>query len=131
MKKLICTAAAASLWTAGSMALAADFDGSKKLICAPVEVIDCSAGDECVKGSPKEMGGPSFFRIDFAKKQVVGPKRTTDIRTTEKNAEQLVLQGSEPDYSWTIALEQVNGGLTATMVGSGGVLVLFGSCTPL
>ena len=63
--------------TVGS-ASAGDFDGSKVLICAPVEVSDCAPGETCRKGAPADVGVPAFIRIDIAKKAVVGPKRTTD-----------------------------------------------------
>ncbi len=49
------------------LASAADFDGSKVLICAPVEAIDCAPGETCRKGAPADAGLPAFIRIDIAK----------------------------------------------------------------
>src|SRR5690349_14668066 len=85
---------------------ASDFDGSKELICATVEAIDCVAGDPCVKGRPAAIGAPPFMRIDFAKNAITGPQRTTPILSIEKSAEsgQLLLQGKELGYGWTLAL---------------------------
>src|SRR6516162_9078693 len=60
-------------------ASAADFDGSNPLICATIEALDCVAGQDCTKGRAVDMGAPPFLRIDFAKKTIGGPKRTTTI----------------------------------------------------
>ena len=41
-------------------ASAGDFDGSKLLICAPVEAIDCAPGEMCKKGAPADVGVPDL-----------------------------------------------------------------------
>jgi hypothetical protein len=38
--------------------MAGDFDGSRLLICAPVQAFDCAPGEECAKGLPEEIGAP-------------------------------------------------------------------------
>ena len=53
-----------------TLALSADFDGSKPLICATVETHDCVAGEICLRGLPQSIGVPQFMRIDFDKKIV-------------------------------------------------------------
>jgi hypothetical protein len=87
-------------WAAG------DFDGTKTLLCASVEAIGCESGEACEKGLPESIGAPQFMRIDFAKKVIVGPKRTADIRLMEKNDEQITLQGYELDLGWALALDR-------------------------
>ncbi len=121
---------AAALALAGSAA-AADFDGSRRLICAPVLAMDCALGDECVRGLPDDIGAPAFMRIDFEKKTVIGPQRTSPIAFMDKSEKQILLQGSELGYGWTIALDQANGKMVATLVDREGAFVLSGSCTPL
>jgi hypothetical protein len=122
---------AALVWLAAGTAFASDFDGSKLLICAPVEAMDCAAGEACTKGRPDDIGAPNFLRIDFAQKMIVGPKRTTPIVFMDKSNNQILLQGTELGYAWTLALDQENGTMTATMVNHEEAFVLFGSCTPL
>ena len=122
---------AALAWLTAGTASAGDFDGSKLLICAPVEAIDCAAGEDCTKGRPDDIGAPNFLRIDFAHNAIVGPKRTTPILFMDKSDDQLLLQGTELGYSWTLALDQDSGKMTATLVNREGAFVLFGSCTPL
>lgn len=129
--KLIRHLASVVLPLLATAALAADFDGSKALICAPVSAMDCMRGDDCVTGLPEEVGAPAFMRLDFAKKAVIGPKRTSDILLMEKSESQLLLQGREGDFGWTIVIESQNGELTVTLANRKGAFVLFGACTPL
>jgi hypothetical protein len=116
--------------TSGTV-LAGDFDGSKQLICATVDAMDCVSAEECTKGRPEDMGAPTFLRIDFAQKTIGGPKRTTSIVSMDASEDQVLLQGKEQGYGWTFALDQQGGKFSATLVNRDGVFVLFGSCTPL
>ena len=131
MKNLMRLPLAALVWSLGSAAMAGDFDGSKKLICAPVEAMDCAAGGGCEKGIPDDVGAPAFMRIDFAKKVIVGPKRTSPIRSIDKDENQILLQGIELGLGWNMAINTTDGKLVATFSNRDGAFVLFGSCTPL
>jgi hypothetical protein len=112
-------------------ALAQDFDGSKPLICAPQEAVNLVNGEDYVRGRPADLGVPAFMRVDIAKKTIAGPKRTTQIRYIEKGEKQLLLQGTEMDFAWTLALDQDAGTMVGTLVDRLGAVVLFGACTPL
>ena len=131
MKRIAGWAAAALCSLGLGPAMAGDFDGSKNLICAPVQAMDCIAGVECIAGTPDDIAFPAFVRIDFGRKVVIGPKRTTAIRTLEKSDAQLLLQGTEDKFGWTLALDQASGGMTITLAHAEGAFVLFGNCTPL
>jgi hypothetical protein len=130
MNSKVLKAAAIALCCAPLWAAAADFDGSKTLICATIEAQDCDVGEGCKQGLPDSVGAPRFMRIDFAKKVVVGPKRTTPIVSLHKSERQLLMQGTELGYAWTIALDSEDGSLNATLVNGDGVVVLFGDCIP-
>ena len=122
---------AAAAWAcalAGPAAQAGDFDGSKALICAPARVHECDAGANCVAGSPREIGTPTFLRIDFEKKAVVGPQRSSPILHLEKSEGQLLLMGTELGFGWSLALNQETGDMAATLADRDGVFVMFGSC---
>lgn len=114
-----------------SAAIAGDFDGSKVLVCAPIEAMDCVSGQTCGKGRPVDIGAPAFFRVDVGNKSIAGPKRTTKIQFMEKADNQLLLQGTELGYAWTIALDSDDGTMAVTFVDRQGAAVLFGSCTPM
>jgi len=66
------------------IASAGDFDGSKLLICAPVEVMDCVFGEDCMKGRFSDIGALAFLRVDFANKAIIGSKKTTLILFVDK-----------------------------------------------
>jgi hypothetical protein len=123
----LATLALAATWAS----TAADFDGSKTIICAPVEAMDCTPGTACQRGIPSDIGAPAFIRIDFGKKVVIGPKRNSPITSIEKNESQVLLQGNELGYGWSIAVDQEGGQMSATLTNRDGAFVLFGSCTPL
>jgi len=111
-------------------AVAADFDGSRPLICATTQALDCVAGDECLDGEASDVGAPTFMRIDFAQKAVIGPKRTTPVLLMSDDSDQVTLQGHELGFGWTIALSKTTGEMSASLVDRNGAYVLFGSCTP-
>ncbi len=108
---------------------AADFDGSRSLTCATMETQDCGAGVACERNLPQAIGAPEFLRIDFAKGVIAGPKRTTAIASMTKGDEQLLLQGTELGYAWTLALRTDDGALSGSLVNRDGVVALFGACT--
>jgi hypothetical protein len=112
-------------------ALAADFDGSKPLLCATQAALDCARGDTCASGLPEEIGAPAFMRVDLAKKSVVGPQTTSEILLQDKSGKQLLLQGREGGFGWTIVVDQQSGELTVTLTNRNGAYVLYGACTVL
>lgn len=105
-------------------------DGKKPLICATVEATNCERGEQCEKGLAEDMGAPQFMRIDFGKKGVIGPKRTTPIRLTEMDEARITLQGFEVGMGWTIAIDRSTGHASVTLAGLDKAFVLFVSCTP-
>jgi hypothetical protein len=120
----------AALLCSTTAVFGADFDGSKPLICATVDAHACDPGEVCLRGLPDSIGIPEFMRIDFAKKTIAGPKRTTQIRYMDKSADQVLLQGTELGYAWTIALDTADGSMTLTLVSRDDAFTVFGYCTP-
>jgi len=113
-----------------SAAGAAEFDGSRPLICATIQALDCVAGDKCLDGEASDIGAPTFMRIDFDKNAVIGAQRTTPILLKTDQTEQMLLQGHELGFGWTIAVSKTTGEMSASLVDRDGAYVLFGSCTP-
>ena len=60
---------------------------------------------------------------------MIGPKRTSPVLFMDKTAQQVLLQGTELGFGWTIALDQSSGSMSATLVDREGAVVLFGACT--
>ncbi|HBI15154.1 MAG TPA: hypothetical protein DDY20_06515 [Desulfobulbaceae bacterium] len=107
------------------------FDGSKTLLCASIEAIDCASGEACASGRPEAIGAPQFLRIDFANKEIIGPKQTTRVLHTLETEDQTLLQGTELNMGWVFALDRATGKFTATLTDQSGAFVIFGACTPL
>lgn len=129
MKTQLCSLLATGLSLLAVHSLAADFDGSKPLLCATQAALDCSRGDECASGLPEDIGAPTFMRVDLAKKAVIGPHKTSDILLQDKSSNQLLLQGREASFGWTIAIHQQSGEMTVTLTNRNGAYVLYGACT--
>jgi len=123
-------ALSALIWALGSAVHAGDFDGSKPLICAPVQAMECYAGEECKMGLPEAVGAPAFMRIDFTQRRVVGPKRSSAIETITADENQLLMQGIELGHAWSLALNYESGKMILTLAGNDVAFVLFGACTP-
>ena len=108
----------------------ADFDGSKRLICATVDAHACDPGEACLRGLPDDLGVPRFMRVDFAAKTIAGPKRTTQIRYIDTSADQILMQGTELGYAWTVVLDKIDGAMSMTLVSRDDAFTVFGYCTP-
>jgi len=130
MRILKGAALSALVWALGSSAHAGDFDGSKPLICAPVQAMECYAGEDCKTGLPEAVGAPAFMRIDFTQRRVVGPKRSSAIESITADETQLLLQGIELGHAWSMSLNHGNGKMILSLVGNDVAFVLFGACTP-
>ena len=61
---------------------AQDFDGSKPLICAIVEINECSPGADCLKGIAGDFNFPQFLKINFKDKTLVGKFQNQKIQTS-------------------------------------------------
>jgi hypothetical protein len=118
------------LLAAVSPAFAGDvIDGTKPLLCASIEALDCDPGAPCERGIPEAMAAPQFLRIDFAKNEIAGPVRTTKIRSIEKDYNQLILQGYEIGLGWTCAIDRITGNARMTFAGSNSTFIIFAACT--
>ena len=105
------------------------FDGTKPLLCSSIEALDCDPGVECERGIPEIMGAPQFLRIDFAKKEITGPKRTTSIHMMKKDDDQIILQGYEIGMGWTLAIDRGTGNMRISFAGGDSSFIIFGACT--
>lgn len=110
--------------------LGADFDGSRRLICATVDAHACDPGEVCLRGLPADLGLPRFMRIDLGEKTIAGPKRTTQIRFIDNGADQILMQGTELGYAWTVVLDKTDGSMSMTLVNRDDTFTVFGYCTP-
>ncbi|MCZ6838113.1 MAG: hypothetical protein O7G13_02445 [Alphaproteobacteria bacterium] len=119
------------LMLAPAVAEAENLAGVQKLICAPVTAADCPFGEACNPVTPRDIGVPSFVRIDLEKKQLIGPERISPIRVLENADDQLLLGGSELGFAWSMAIDFESGDMSSTVTDRDGAFVLHGACTAL
>ena len=84
--------------------LATDFDGSKPLLCAVTETIECAPDGECLRGEAENIDIPPFLKINVKKRRISGTIEDGTVRTTEiKNVANLRIK--ETDRLAALAVE--------------------------
>ncbi len=111
----------------------ADFDGSDPLLCASVEVYECTAGAACDPVTAESVDAPQFFSIDFRAETLTGSDGVTDgepgeISNVTLLGDQLILQGIDATVAWTLSITQVTGKMIAVATGDHAAFVIFGAC---
>lgn len=113
-----------------SAASAAELDGSVPLRCTAQRGHDCLAtGIRCEQLQPQTKIAP-VFGIDFAKKRVHSPYRTSLLHISQltKNAESLILQGTDLLFVWNALINRKTGAMTVSITDRSGAYVVFGQC---
>ncbi|MDJ0884055.1 MAG: hypothetical protein QNJ48_07830 [Desulfobacterales bacterium] len=142
MKKLmILTGLLLALGLIAAPAMGGDFDGSKKIICAAVDVVECAPGAECDRVMASEIDFPDFVRLDFKKKEIRTEqsgheKRKTDIERIERISGKMIIQGAENAHEgaseslgWSMIIDEENGRFVLSAAATEAAFVVFGTCT--
>ncbi len=125
-----------------SVAAAADFDGSKPLLCSTVSVNECSPDGTCESVTAREVNAPDFLRVDVRKKTVAGTAGGTDrpanpIDSAKVMGGMLMVQGkaanpeaegADDGLAWSMAIDSESGYMVLTASGHAAAFVIFGSC---
>jgi len=125
--------ALAGLVVAGcaGLARAADFDGTKTLICAVTTIMECDAG-QCDRYAPPDTpaGAPAFVKFDVGTKAVTASfGRKSTLNTTMHLNGRLVMQGGENGRGWSATIDETTGVMSAAVVDEDHTFSLFGACT--
>ena len=121
---------------APGLAGAAQFDGSKNLVCVPTDAIQCEGAGECVRTEVEALNLPKFLLVDFKKKQLRGTpegateETTSKIRNVEKLGDRTLLQGSQNGRGWSLSIDAITGDMSAAIAADDLAFVLFGVCQP-
>jgi hypothetical protein len=125
----------------GATALAADFDGSKTLMCSLAQITECDAGSECRGVTNENVDAPDFVKLNFKKKQVVAISAGVESEPGEIDnvidlANYIVVQGvqggaenSADALAWSVTINHESGHMTFAAAGEKAVFVVFGACT--
>lgn len=136
------------LYTSGlcaivGMAAAADFDGSKPLLCSTATLSECIPGGVCEQVTSDSINAPDFVRIDVKKKTVTvdmagqEDRPPSKIKSSAVIDEKLFLQGSDAGkgvrdgLAWSVAIDQKTGKMVLTASGDAVGFVIFGACTTI
>jgi hypothetical protein len=114
---------------------AGDFDGSKQLLCAITEAIECGPDGNCLEVMPEDINIPAFIKINFEEKTISGTRKsgetaTTKIENTARMDGKLILQGAENGRGWSMVITEAIGKMVLTASGDQVGFILFGNCIP-
>jgi hypothetical protein len=116
------------LGLASSALAAGPRDGSVPLICAVTSMFDCTREAGCERQVPDE--GDELWRVDVEKRVVsnLDGSRSSPINTVEHKDGQLLLQGIQNGWAWSLVLYEETGRMSAGIADADGVIVLSGGC---
>jgi hypothetical protein len=118
-----------------SAAAAADFDGSRNLLCVPTDATQCEGAGDCDRVSVEEINLPRFVHVEFKKKRLRGTmlggeEQTTAIQNLQTPADgRTILQGAENGRGWSMTIDQTTGDMSVAIAGDDIGFILFGVCT--
>ena len=117
-----------------SAAAAADFDGSRNLLCVPTDAIQCEGAGYCGRVAVEEVSFPRFMHIEFKQNRLRGTvlggeEQTTAIQNVQNLGGRTLLQGAEGGRGWSMTIDHATGDMSAAIVGDDIGYILFGVCT--
>ncbi len=110
--------------------VASNFDGSRPLVCAIAEVMDCGMDNDCVSVDPESVNLPNIFRMNFKDKEMSNGDRKTAIEVVSAREGNTVLLGTSEDHNkaFSLLLSHTTGKFTGSVAADDYGFVLFGSC---
>jgi hypothetical protein len=113
------------------LALGAEFDGAKPLICSAIEANDCALGVNCRKGLAEDVNAPQFIRLDFEARTINARRGSSPMGSIARDGGMLIIQGIENRRAWSITINQTTGKLVGAIGADEEGILVFGACTPL
>ena len=115
---------------------AADFDGSKNLLCVPTDAIQCEGAGYCDRTEVEALNMAKFVYIDFKAKTLRGTveggasQETTPITNFQKLGDRTVIQGAENGRGWSMVIDGETGDMSLAIADDDLGFMLFGVCQP-
>jgi len=125
------------LMIASASLYAADFDGSKPMFCASLDVLECVDGRSCETVAAESVDAPQFITVDLKNKELKldrsGRPRSAQLRNRENLHGRLIVQGigTETGLGWTFSVDQETGKFVVSASGDEVAFIIFGACTIL
>ena len=119
--------------TVPAVASAADFDGSKDLVCATLRTVECGTKDACLVGTAADSNVPQFFHLRFSEKSLQatrpdGSEIDTKFGDTVRNEGNLIIQGQENGRGWSASISEETGRIVVAVAGDDVAFSFFGAC---
>jgi hypothetical protein len=129
MRVLIPIALASALTLAAGVSALAE--QASLLLCAVVNVVECSAQGDCQRSTIETANLPRFIRVNPEAKSLSSPDdtRTAPIQSVERVNDQLVLQGGQQGRAWSATVAEKTGQMAVAVVEDQTAFVVFGACT--
>jgi len=114
-------------------AAAGDFDGSKPLLAAMIEIYECTANNPCEQVTIEEINFTHFLDIDFKNKIITGTRSNgqgvnSQIKNQLSMNGMLILQGVENGRGWTMSISEATGKVVLTVSSDEVGFIVFGAC---
>ena len=106
-----------------------------RMLCVPGHVFHCVADGECKTELPEDESIPEFIEVDLKRKTLAttrasGEDRSTPIKSQQRDAGYIYLQGVENGRTFSMVMSENTGGLTFVVATDGETATMFGDCTP-
>ena len=117
-------------------AAASDFDGSRNLLCAPTDAIQCEGAGDCNRIEVELLNMAKFLYVDFKAKTLKGTvegatsEEASSIQSVQKLDGGTLIQGAESGRGWSLFVDKGTGDMTLAIAGDDIAFVLFGVCQP-
>ena len=107
------------------------YDGSKPMQCAINTTMVCSDPSVCVRGNAATINLPPVLTIDVGQRLISGAAtgRTIKITSADRDAGRLLISGSESGGSWSVAIIEDSGAMSAVALVRNGGFLMFGTCS--
>ena len=121
------------VWAGPRAALAAPFDGSAPILCAPATIMECGSDGACQRSTSEVANVPPFVKADLKAMQIstMDGKRTSPIKHMERLDGKTILHGGEGGRGWTVVISEANGKMSGAVSAEAHGFLIFGACTPL
>lgn len=131
MRRLALTSLAIS-FSLGAAAPARAVDTQGPIVCALVDVFDCSTGD-CVEVTSESVAVPDVMRIDPAKKTATALDTefhgaASPLESVGIEGAKVIARGREGERIFVLSIESASGDSIATVSDPKTTLVMYGEC---
>jgi len=102
------------------------------LLCAVINVVECSAQGECQRSTIESANLPRFIRVNPAARSLASTgddARTAPIQSVERVNDRLILHGGQQGRAWSATVDDKTGQMSVAVVEDQTAFVVFGACT--